>query len=59
MPQYANIGEEILALLRSKADAEWVYYNPYFLNTITDKIEAYYGVEDEVVNEWIIDMFGA
>lgn len=59
MPQYANIGEEILALLRSKADAEWEYYNPNFLEAITKQIESYYEVRDDVVDEWITEMFSA
>jgi len=59
MPQYANIGEEILALLRSKADAKWEYYNPNFLEAITEQIESYYGARDDVVDEWITEMFSA
>jgi hypothetical protein len=57
MPCYANLGVEILALLRSKADAPWEYYNPHFLLAITEKIEAYYEVEDDVVDEWVQEMF--
>jgi hypothetical protein len=59
IPHYPNIGDEILALLRSKADAPWEYYNPYFLLAITEQIESYYQVEDEVVDEWIQEMFSA
>jgi hypothetical protein len=59
MSQYANIGEEILALLRSKADAEWEYYNPNFLQAITEQIESYYEVRDDAVDEWITEMFSA
>lgn len=54
-----NLGEEILAMLRSKADAKWEYYNPNFLEAITEKIEAYYGVRDDAVDEWITDMFSS
>lgn len=56
---YANLGVEILALLRSKADAEWEYYNPHFLLAITEQIEAYYKVEDDVVDQWVQEMFSA
>jgi len=59
MPQYANIGEEILALLRSKTDAKWEYYNPHFLEAITEQIESYYEVRDDAVDEWITEMFSA
>ena len=52
-----SLGEEILTLLRSKADAKWEYYNPHFLEAITEKIEAYYDVRDDVVDEWITEMF--
>lgn len=58
-PQYANIGEEILALLRSKADAKWEYYNPYFLEAITAHIVTYYGLRDDVVDKWVTEMYGA
>lgn len=56
---YANLGAEILALLRSKADAPWEYYNPHFLLAITEQIEAYYKVEDDVVDDWVQEMFSA
>ena len=59
MPQYANIGEEILALLRSKADAEWEYCNPHFLQAITEQIESYYETRDDAVDDWITEMFSA
>jgi len=58
-PCYANLGVEILALLRSKADAEWEYYNPHFLLAITEQIEAYYQAEDDVVDQWVQEMFSA
>jgi hypothetical protein len=58
-PYYANLGVGILALLRSKAEAEWEYYNPHFLLAITEQIEAYYKVEDHVVDEWVQEMFSA
>jgi hypothetical protein len=58
-PCCANLGVEILALLRSKADARWEYYNPHFLLAITEQIEAYYKVEDDVVDDWVQEMFSA
>jgi hypothetical protein len=56
---HANLGVEILALLRSKADAAWEYYNPHFLLAITEQIEAYYEVEDDVVDQWVQEMFSS
>jgi hypothetical protein len=57
--KYENLGAEILALLRSKADAKWEYYNPHFLVAIAETIQDYYQLEDEVVWDWIQDMAGA
>ena len=54
-----NIGEEILVLLRNKADSEFEYYNPNFLLAVTELIHGYYDLEDEVVDEWVTEMFGA
>lgn len=54
---HSNIGEEIMALLRTKAEAEWEYFNPHFLSDLNTLIYQYYNVEDEVVEQWICDMF--
>ena len=56
---HATLGAEILSLLRSKADAPWEYYNPHFLLAITEQIEAYYKVEDVVVDNWVQEMFSS
>lgn len=58
-PIHLNLGAEILTLLRSKADSEWEYYNPYFLSDITERIEEYYNISDEVVDRWVQKMFSA
>lgn len=55
----SNIGKDILELLRSKADAEWEYHNPYFLQDVNALIGSYYNLEDEKVDEWIHEMWGA
>jgi hypothetical protein len=54
-----NLGTEILSLLRSKAEKDFEYYNPHFLSEIVTLIEQYYGVEDEVVDKWIENMWSA
>lgn len=54
-----NLGQEILTLLREKADEDFEYYNPHFLSEIVDLIDQYYDLEDKVVNKWIYDMFSA
>lgn len=51
--------EQILDLLRQKSKAEFEYINPHFLLAITEAIESYYGSEDDDVDQWIQDMFGA
>ncbi len=55
----ANLGAELLSVLKSKALGEWEYYNPHALLALTEIIESYYGEEDEVVDEWIADMFSS
>ena len=55
----AAISTEILAMLRSKAEAQWEYLNPNFLTEITDLIESYYGLRDDVVDGWIAEMYSA
>ena len=54
-----KIAEELLAFLKKHSDAEWEYHNPHFLREITDTIESYYQLEDDRVNEWIQEMWGA
>lgn len=54
-----TIGEEIMTMLRQKAESKWEYYNPHFLTELTDLIHSYYQIEDGIVYEWIRDMFGA
>jgi hypothetical protein len=55
----STLGEEILALLREKAELKFEYFNPHFLSGIVELIDDYYDVEDEVVNKWISDMWSA
>jgi len=54
-----NIAEEILELLRKKAESDWEYINPHFLTEITSAIHGCYNLEDEVVDKWIEEMWGA
>ena len=54
-----NLAEEILRILKQKSEQEFEYINPHFLQEITSSIYDYYNIEDEAVDQWIIDMFGA
>lgn len=58
-PSYENIGAEILAILKAKAEAQFEYLNPNFLSEITNLIESYYGLSDDVVDSWIQEMYSA
>lgn len=54
-----NLGQEILTLLREKAEAEHEYFNPHFLSKIVSSIYEHYELEDEVVDKWIEKMWSA
>jgi len=49
----------IMELLKSKAKAEFEYINPNFILGITELLESYYQLEDDDVDQWAQDMFGA
>lgn len=51
--------EEILALLKKRSTMEHEYINPNFLGIINVAVYDYYKIEDDKVDEWIEDMFGA
>lgn len=54
-----ELHEEILELLRKRMSGEHEYINPHFMQKITSAIYDYYEVEDDEVDQWILDMFGA
>ena len=54
-----TIQEEILAVLKKRAQAEFEYINPQFLLEIANLIETYTGLADDEVDKWIMDMFSA
>lgn len=49
---------QILALMEVKAKEPHDYINPNFLQDITGLIWDYYGVENDIVNDWVVSMFG-
>lgn len=53
------IHEEILSILKKRADAPYEYINPNFLVSIVEAIYTYYEIEDEDVDKWIEGMFSA
>jgi hypothetical protein len=53
------LAEEILDLLKERALAEHEYINPHFLQQIQVAIYDYYELEDDIVDDWVIGMFGA
>lgn len=54
-----QLHEEIMGLLKARAEAEHEYINLHFLQEIAGMLESYYGLEDDTVDEWVIEMFGA
>lgn len=54
-----TLAEEILNLMKERALAEHEYINPHFLQQIQVAIYDYYELEDDVVDDWVISMFGA
>lgn len=54
-----KLHEEILVLLKKRATMEHEYINPNFLGIINAALYDYYKIEDDTVDKWIEDMFGA
>jgi hypothetical protein len=44
---------QILKLLKDKSESPYEYIHPVFLSEIRDLLSAYYGLEDEKLNQWI------
>ena len=54
-----KLHEDILELLKQRAITEPDgYINPNFLVIISQAIYDYYNYEDDIVDEWIRDMWG-
>lgn len=52
-----ELHEEILKVMRERAEGEHTYINPHFMLAVTEAISDYYEVEDDVVDEWVSGMF--
>jgi hypothetical protein len=50
---------EILALLKKRMNMKYEYINPNFLTAITMALSDYYECEDNDIDDWIQDMYGA
>lgn len=59
MGDVMKLHEEILNVLIKKSVEKYEYINPNFLSGINTLLWDYYNCEDDGVNEWISDMFGA
>ena len=51
------IAQQILELLKESSKDESLYVNPNFLLLVTGAIEDYYGLEDDIVDKWVRNMF--
>jgi hypothetical protein len=54
-----SLPEEILELFRKRMKMDFEYINPNFMQEITNAIDTYYNLEDDDVDRWIVEMFGA
>tara|TARA_R110000744_G_scaffold335651_1_gene440970 strand:- start:354 stop:536 length:183 start_codon:yes stop_codon:yes gene_type:complete len=54
-----ELHEEILDLIRKRIGDDEEYINPHFMQEITRSVYDYYEIEDDKVDDWIIEMFGA
>lgn len=54
-----KLHEEIMALLKKRVEMEHEYINPNFLQEITAALEDHYNLEDDAVDVWVTEMFGA
>jgi len=54
-----NLPFEILNLLKQKSKENHEYINPNFLVDVSTALYNYYDLEDNDVDKWIQDMFGA
>jgi len=54
-----SLPEEILDLFKKRMKMEYEYINPHFMQEITGPLYDYYKLEDDDVDAWIIEMFGA
>ena len=54
-----NLPKEIMGLLRKKAELPHDYVNPNFLQLVVELLEEYYDIEDDIVDDWISNMWSA
>ncbi len=54
-----TLPEKILELLKEQSQKEHTYINPNFLQIMNSALYDYYDLEDEDVDQWINDMWGA
>jgi len=54
-----SLPEEILDLFKKRMKMEYEYINPHFMQEIMKPLWVYYKLEDDDVDSWILEMFGA
>lgn len=58
-----NIGKEILDVLLKYANKDknggFEYINPYFLREVSGSVLTYFGLENDIVDDWVDGMFSA
>lgn len=54
-----TLPQQILNLLHDKSQSTHEYINPNFLSELSTLLFDYYRIENEEVDKWIEDMYGA
>lgn len=54
-----HIANQIMKILKDKSQQEHDYINPHFLVQLQSALYDYYELEDDEVDDWIQDMWGA
>jgi hypothetical protein len=54
-----KLQQEIMELLKKRANMPYEYINPNFLQHLIELLSAYYGIEDDEVDEWADSMWSA
>lgn len=52
-----QLHEEIMELMKQRANTNFEYINPHFLADLNELIYNFYDLEDEEVNKWIRNMY--
>jgi hypothetical protein len=53
----SNLYQDIMHVLKKHATAKHQYWNPNFLSQVNSLLDTYGKIEDEVVDDWISNMW--